>query len=80
MDAVTHLVAEHLVDEAVLGDAAETMKRGGGDDSVEVMPVAGDIGARARNPRLDPLLQFLRCGRHRVKGSDRRAVAILNEA
>jgi hypothetical protein len=36
-----------------------------------MMPITGDIGARAGNPRLDPLLQLLGSGRHRSKGSDR---------
>jgi hypothetical protein len=80
VDAVTDLVAEHVIDEAVLGDAAEAVEYWRGDDSVEVVPVAADIGSGTWNPCLDPLLQFLGCSRHRLKGSDLRSAAILNEA
>jgi hypothetical protein len=36
-----------------------------------MVPIAGHIGARAGNPRLDALLQLLRSSRHCPKGSDR---------
>jgi hypothetical protein len=64
MDAAAHLVAEHVVHEPVLGDAAEALERGRGHDRVEVVPVAADLGSGAGNSRLDPLFQLLWSSRH----------------
>ena len=58
MDAVAQLGAEHVVDEPVLGDPRQAVERGRGDDRVEVVAVAADLGPRAGNPGLDPLLQL----------------------
>ncbi len=60
MDAVAHLCAEDVVDEAVLGDPAEAGERGRAHNRLEVVPVTADGGSGARNTRLDPLLQLLR--------------------
>ena len=64
MDAVPNLAPEDVVDEAVLGDAAEALERGRGDDRVEVVPVAANLGAGAGNPGLDSLFQLLWSRRH----------------
>ena len=45
MDPIANLGAEHVIDKPVLCDPAEPRKRGRGDDRVEVVPVAGDLGA-----------------------------------
>ena len=50
VDAVAELVAEHVIHEPVLGDPAEALERGRRDDRVEVVPVAGDLGAGAGIP------------------------------
>ncbi len=80
MDAVAHLGAENVVDEAVLGDARQAGERGSRDDRVEVVAVTRDLGSSARNPRLDPLLQLLRRSRHNLKPSVPPSIAILAEA
>lgn len=80
MDAVAHFGAEHVVDEAVLSDAAEACERGRGHDRIEVMPVAPDLGSGAWNPGLDPLLQLLWRSRHNLKRSGGQRGAILAEA
>ena len=59
MDTIANFVAEHVVDEAVLSDAAEAFEGGGRNHRIEVMPVAGDLGLGTRYPRLDPLLQLV---------------------
>ena len=74
MDAATHLGAEHVVDETMLGDAAEPGEGGCRDDGAEMMTIAADLGSSAGNPRLDPLPQLLRgglSGRHDPKRSER---------
>jgi hypothetical protein len=95
MDAAPELGAEHVVDEAVLSNPAEAPERGGGDDRVEVVTVAADLGASAGNPGLDSLLelvgrrrqlrgrrltQLLWRARHVLKRSEPRSAAILLEA
>jgi hypothetical protein len=45
-----------------------------------VMAVARDLGARAGNPRFDPLLQLVWRSRHDFKPSVLRPIAILAEA
>jgi hypothetical protein len=77
MDAVAELAAEHVVDEAVLGDPREAGEHGGDDHGLEVVAViAPNISSRAGDPGLDPLLQlFLGChaGCHlALKGSERK--------
>ncbi len=79
MDAVAHFGAEHVVDEAVLSDAAETLERGGGYHRVEVVPVARDLRSGSWNSRLDTLLQLLWRSRHRPRVASA-VVAILAEA
>ena len=59
MDAVANLAPEHVVHEAVLGDAVEALERGRGHDRVEVVSVATDVGTGTGNPGLDPLLKLL---------------------
>ena len=59
MYTVAHFVAEHVVDEAVLGDTAEAFEGGGRNHRVEVMPVADHLGPSTRYSRLDPLFQLL---------------------
>ena len=69
MDAVAELGSEHVVDEPVLGDPGQPFERGRADHGVEVMAVAGDLGHRPGNARLDPLFELLwGCG-HAVKRS-----------
>ena len=80
MDAVAHFGAEHVVDEAVLCDPGEALEDRSRDDRVEVTPVSRDLGASAGDPRLDPLLQLIWCGRHEEKPSARQSKAILAEA
>jgi hypothetical protein len=70
VDPITHLGAEHVVNEPVLSDPAQTRERARGDDRVEVVPVAGDLGTGPRNPGLDPLFQLLGSCRHALKPSD----------
>ena len=53
MDPVSQLRAEHVVDEAVLGDPRHAAEHGRRNDRVEVVAIAGDRGARARNGGLD---------------------------
>ena len=88
MDAAAHFGSEYVVDEAMLRESAEALERRCCDDGVEVVPVAGDLGTSARNPRLDPLLE-LRWGslgyvvgrrRHTTKRSEPGSAAILREA
>jgi len=74
VDPIAHLGAENVIDEPVLRDPAEAVERSGGNDRVEVMAVAGDLGASSGNPGLDPLFQLFgscthsssvaRCGRY----------------
>ena len=59
MDAAAQLGAEHVVDEPVLGDPTEAVERRCGDDRVEVVPVAGHVGAGAGDLGFDPFLQLL---------------------
>jgi len=80
MNAIAHLGSEHVVDEAMLGDASQAGERGSRDDGVEVVAVTGDLGSSARNPRLNPLLQLLRRSRHTPKPSAPTSIAILAEA
>jgi hypothetical protein len=71
VDPVTHLGAEDVVNEPVLGDPTETFERGRGDDRIEVLPVAGNLGTGSRDPGLDPFLQLLGSCRHAHKGSEK---------
>src|SRR5579862_130717 len=71
VDAIADLAPEDVVDEAVLGDAAQAGERGSRDDGIEVMAVTGHLGSSTRNPRLDPLLQLLGRSRHFTKSSER---------
>jgi len=64
------LLAEHPVDQAVLLDPAEACERLGRDGGTEVVPAPGevlDLGAGARDRRLDPLLDLL-WARHETPG------------
>jgi hypothetical protein len=80
VDAATHLVAEHVVDELVLGDPAQPGERAGLDDRLEMLAIAANFSSRARYPGLDPLLQFIGSNAHERKRSGSRPDAILNEA
>ena len=60
MDAVAELGAEHVVNKLVLGDAAEAGERRALHKRLEVVAVATDIGASARNRGLDAILQLIR--------------------
>ena len=80
MDAVADLGAENVIYEAVLSDTAQAGKRRGGDDGIEVVPVPRHLGSSPRDPRLDPLLQFLGRSRHFAKRSALQPTAILAEA
>jgi hypothetical protein len=85
VDAPAHFGAENVIHEAMLSNATEPAESGGRDDRVEVMAVAGHLGARAGNSRLDPLLELLRrrlCRhtRHSPKRSEPPRAAILREA
>jgi iron-sulfur cluster assembly protein len=80
VDAVTELGSENVVDQAVLGEAAEAGERRRLDRRVEMVSVAADLGAGSGDPRLDPLLQLVWVNRHEEKRSDRGAAAILGEA
>ena len=80
MNPVAELGSEDVVDETVLGDAVQAAERLRGDDRIEVMAIAGHLGARAGDPGLDPLLQFFGSNAHGRKRSGYEANAILNEA
>jgi hypothetical protein len=69
VNAVTDLRPKHVVDELVLGDAAQARKRARLDDRLKVLPVAGHLGARAGYAALDPLLQFIWINAHEQKRS-----------
>jgi len=60
VDPVTELGAENVVHKLVLGDTAEARERGSFDDRLEVVTVAGDIGADSRNRGLDAILKLVR--------------------
>jgi hypothetical protein len=62
MDAAAYLVAEHLVDQAVLRDTAQALERGCRYDRIEVMAVAAHIRASTGNAGLDPGLELFRSG------------------
>jgi hypothetical protein len=70
VDAIAQLRAKDVIDEPVLGDATESAEGVRGDDRVEVVPIAGNLGAGTRNLRLDPVLQFLRGRAHCLKRSE----------
>lgn len=88
MDAAAHFGAEYAVDEAMLRQPAEPGESGGCDDGVEVVPVAGDLGASTGDPSLDSLLELLWGSlghvvghrRHKSKRSEPGSAAILREA
>ncbi len=80
MDAVAELGAEHVVNKLVLGDAGQAGKRRSCDHRLEVVPVAGDVGAGAGDRRLDAILQLIWCNAHSKKRSEWGPEAILNEA
>ena len=64
MDAVAELGTEDVVHQAMLGDPAEPVEGGSGDNRLEVVSVAGDVRLRAGDARLDALLQLLWCNAH----------------
>ncbi|MEA2157716.1 MAG: hypothetical protein QOD66_96 [Solirubrobacteraceae bacterium] len=64
MDPVADLGAEHVVDQPVLGNPAEALKRGRRYDGVEVMAVSGNLGLGAGDAGLDPVLELLRGSGH----------------
>ncbi len=68
MDPIPHLGAEHVVDEPVLGDPAEALERGRGDDGIEMVAVAVDFGSGSGNAGFDPFLQLLGSCNHARKG------------
>lgn len=70
MDPPADLRPKHVVDEPVLGDPSQTLEGWGGDRGVEVVPVTGDLGTRARNPRLDSSFQLIGGYRHPLKRSE----------
>ena len=77
MDAVAQFRAEHVVDEPVLGNPGEAVEGGRGDHSIEVVPVARDLGTGAGDTGFYPFLQLL--GRYNGHNS-RVAGATLTEA
>src|ERR1700689_4002026 len=69
--------AEHVVDEAVLGDSAEAAERLGGDGGAEMVAAAGvilHIRARAGYCGLDALLYVLGGGHPAPSVEDREPV------
>lgn len=65
MDGASYLRAEDLVDEAMLFDAASSLKGPGGDGRAEMIPAAGvilDLGVSTRDGGFDPLLDVLSGG------------------
>jgi len=62
MDGASYLRAEDLVDEAMLFDAATSLKGHGGDGCTKMIPAAGvilDLGVSTRDGGFDPLLDVL---------------------
>ena len=68
MDAVADLLAEHVVHEPVLGDPAKALKRLGSYHGVEVVAVAGDRRAGARNRGLNAMPKLFGGRRHGLLG------------
>ena len=54
MDSIAELVAEHVVNQSVLGDPRHALERGRGHDRIELVTVTGNVGDGAGNPGLDP--------------------------
>ncbi len=69
MDAVAKLGAEHVVDEPMLGDAAQATERRRRYNRLKVVAVPGHLGVRARDSGLDPLLKLVRRDAHEYKRS-----------
>ena len=59
MDPVTEFGAENVVNKLVLGDAGEAGERRSLDDRLEVVTVAGDVGAGSWDSGLDTILQLV---------------------
>ncbi len=59
MDPVAELGAEDVVDELVLGDAAEAGEGRTLHDRLEVVPVPADRRTSAGNSGLDPALELV---------------------
>jgi hypothetical protein len=64
MDPVADLGAKNVIDQPVLGNPAEALKRGRRYDGVEVMAVSGNLGSGAGDAGLDPFLELLRGSGH----------------
>jgi hypothetical protein len=54
VDSIAELVAEHVINESVLGDPRHALECGRGHDRIEMVTVARYIGDGAGNPGLDP--------------------------
>ena len=59
MDAVAELGAEDVVNKLVLGDPGQAGKRGSCDHRLEVVTVAGDVGAGTGDTGLDAILELI---------------------
>jgi len=79
VDPVSHLIAEHVVDEPVLGDPSESRECRGLDDRIEVVAVAGDLRPGVRDAGFDPLPQLVRGHTHTRKRSDRAALYFVKQ-
>ncbi len=64
MDPVSHLGAEDVVDEPVLGYPAEALERGRSHHGIEMLAVAVDFRSSPRDAGLDTLLQLLGSCKH----------------
>ncbi len=72
MDPVAELGTEDVVDQLVLGDAAEAGKGWAFNHRLEVMAVAADGGSGPGDFRLDAALQFIWRNGHGEKVSAQR--------
>ena len=80
MYPIAHLGPKDVVHQAVLRDSRHSAEGRRGHHCVEVVTVTADLGACARNTRLDALFQFLGGGRHIPSVAPRGPMAILREA
>ncbi len=64
MDAVAKLGAEDVVDETVLGDAAQSFEGRSGHHGVEMVTISRDVRAGPGNCCLDALLELVWTHRH----------------
>lgn len=79
MNPVPDFGPEDVIDQPVLGDPAEALEGGAGNDGVEMVAVAVHFRSGAGKPGFDASLQLVGGRGHAVKGSEKPALYFVKQ-